>query len=116
METKEIHAQEKEEERTNRVAVCAYLTLIGLVAALFMNQAEREDFASFHIRQMLGLCLCGLLLGIIGLIPVVGWIVSFLGSLALFFLWGVGLINALNKKQKHIPFLGEKFDQWFQRI
>jgi hypothetical protein len=37
-------------------AIIAYLTIIGSVIAIFMNQEEnKSEFASFHIRQALGL-------------------------------------------------------------
>lgn len=39
-----------------QTAIISYLTLVGSVIAIFMNQDEnRSNFASFHIRQALGI-------------------------------------------------------------
>jgi len=32
-------------------AVVAYITLIGTIIAFFMNNDDKNQFASFHIRQ-----------------------------------------------------------------
>ena len=43
-------------DKQNNAAVIAYITLIGTVIAIFMNQEENKtEFASFHIRQALGI-------------------------------------------------------------
>ena len=45
-------------EQLKNNAIIAYLTIIGSVIAIFMNQDdEKNEFVSFHIRQALGLFL-----------------------------------------------------------
>ena len=47
---------ENSTEKGKTAALVAYMTIIGSVIAIFMNQEEnRSEFASFHIRQALGL-------------------------------------------------------------
>lgn len=104
------------EQDNKTIAVIAYLTIIGLIIAFIMNQEKKDDFAAYHIKQVLGICICGLVLFIVGMIPILGWIISILGSLFLIYLWIVGLMNALNNKMKPLPFLGEKFEEWFKNI
>lgn len=98
------------------VGIIAYLTVIGLVAAFIMNKDKGNEFATYHIKQSLGLCLFGFAIFIVGLIPILGWIVSFLGSLFLLVLWVMGLINAVNGKEKPVPVIGSRFETWFKNL
>lgn len=98
------------------VAIVAYLTFIGLIIAFVMNQEKKDAFSGFHIRQSLGLCLCGIILFVVGMVPILGWVVSFFGSFFLLYLWIMGLINAINGRYKAVPALGEKFNEWFNKI
>ncbi|TDN95413.1 hypothetical protein DET49_1018 [Salegentibacter sp. 24] len=53
------NAQNKETRSTfdpKTIAIIAYLTVIGLVVAFVLNNDKRNEFASFHIKQSLGLC------------------------------------------------------------
>ncbi len=73
-------------------------------------------FVNFHIQQSLGLTLICIVLGIVSLIPVIGWILYILGFIVLLYMWIVGLMNAINHKLEPVPFLGEKFTDWFKKI
>lgn len=96
-------------EEAKRIAIISYITIIGLVIAFVMNNEKQLDFAKYHIRQSLGLCVTGFGLGVIGLIPILGWIINLLGIFVLVYMWIVALVNALNGKEKPAPFLGEKY-------
>ena len=88
-----------------------------MIIAFIMNNDKKAVFPTYHIKQSLGLALTGLALGVVGMIPILGWIVSFLGSLGLlYFCRCMGLINAINGRQEPVPFLGEKFEEWFKNI
>lgn len=99
------------------IAVIAYLTFIGLIVSFIMNNEKKNSFASFHIRQSLGIGLTGILLWMINfMIPVLGWIVGFVGFVILFVMWIVSLISALNGTEKPVFLLGEKYQAWFKGI
>lgn len=109
----------KNETFTNegkQMAIIAYITIIGLVIAFIMNNEKKNAFAAYHIKQSLGLCVTGLALGIAGMIPILGWIINILGVLALLYMWIMGLVSAMNEKKKPVPFLGEKFEEWFENV
>jgi len=108
--TTELVAEDK------NIAIIAYITVIGLIIAFIMNNDKKAVFPTYHIKQSLGIALTGLALFVVGMIPVLGWIVSFLGSLGLLYLWVMGLINAINEKQKPVPWLGEKYEEWFKNL
>lgn len=98
------------------IAIIAYLTVIGLVVAFVLNNDKRDAFAAFHIKQSLGLVLISFGLFIIGMVPILGWIISALGSIFLLYLWIIGLLNAINNKIKPVPYLGHEFEKWFANI
>lgn len=98
------------------IAIIAYLTFIGLIIAIIMNNNGKAAFSSYHIRQSLGLNVTGLSLGVIGMVPILGWIVSVLGSFVLLYMWVIGLMNAINGKPTPCPILGEKYQEWFRNF
>lgn len=98
------------------IAIIAYITVIGLIIAFVMNNDKKEPFASYHIKQSLGLALTGLALGVIGMIPILGWIINILGIFVLLYMWVIGLMNAINGKESSVPFLGEKYKEWFKNL
>ena len=117
METRTKQAATETSATTEKtLAIIAYLTIIGLIAAFVMNKEKNDAFAGYHIKQSLGLCVCGFAIFMVSLIPILGWIASFFGSLFLLYLWIIGLINATNEKVKPVPFLGQKFEEWFQNV
>ena len=88
--------------------IVAYITPIGWIIAFATNN-PKDEFASFHIRQMLGLFLVSF---VGGFIPVIGLIIA----LACFVLWIMALIGAIQGEKKLTPFLGEHFQNWFKGL
>ncbi len=98
------------------IALIAYITVIGLIIAFVMNNDKKNAFASYHIKQSLGLALTGFALGVIGMVPILGWIIDLLGIFVLLFMWIMGLINAINGRDKPVPILGSKYSEWFKNL
>lgn len=98
------------------IAIIAYITIIGLIIAFVLNNEKKNTFASFHLRQALGVFLTGFALGVIGMIPILGWIINILGIFVLIYIWIMGLISAINGKEKTVPLLGDKYQEWFKGI
>lgn len=98
------------------IAIVAYLTLIGFVVALIMNSSKKHPLATFHIRQMLGLLLTGFAIGMVGIIPIIGWLINIVAFFFLLYMWIMGLINAVNGREKSLPFLGDKYAEWFKNL
>jgi len=92
------------------VAIIAHITIIGWVIALVMNNGEKKtEYASFYIRQMLGLAICAILLS---LIPVIGWFTF----IAFIILWIMSLIGSLSGEKKLTPVIGQYFQDWFKSL
>jgi uncharacterized membrane protein len=87
------------------VAILSYITLIGFIVAIVIHNNKKTQLGAFHLRQMLGLILTGLL----GIIPILGLLVF----LFLLVLWVMGLISATKGEMKPVPLLGSLYQKWF---
>ena len=83
--------------------IIAYLTWIGLVIAFVAGDKEG---AKFHLNQSLVIVLASLALSVVGIIPVLGWIVSLVGGIFLFVCWIIGFVAAIKDEEKQIPLIG----------
>lgn len=103
-------------EGGKNMAIIAYITIFGLLAAFIMNNDIKNSFTTYHIRQSLGLGALGLSFVILNLIPFIGWIVTLILTPILIVFWVLGLLNAINGKEKPIPVVGEYFQEWFKNL
>ncbi|MFO7790736.1 MAG: hypothetical protein R6V32_09210 [Bacteroidales bacterium] len=90
-------------------AIIAHITLIGWIIAIVINSNEKNEFASYYIRQLLGLFLAALVLG---WIPIIGWLLS----IGIFVLWLISLIGAVQGEKKEVPLVGHYFQEWFKTL
>lgn len=92
----------------NAAGALAYITILPAILFLIVEPYNRRPFVRFHAFQSIFLCIaCTIVLIALGLIPVVGWILTPLLLLALFVLWLVALLKAYNGKQFHLPVIGD---------
>ncbi len=89
-------------------AIVAHITLIGWIIALVLNSQQKDEFASFYIRQMLGL----IILNFVWIIPILGWIVG----IAVLVLWILSVIGAASGEEKLTPVVGKYFQDWFKAL
>lgn len=89
-------------------AALSYVGILFILPLLINNGQSR--YAKYHANQGFILFLtgivCGIASAILGLIPVIGGILSALLSLALLALMIIGIINAVNGKAKQLPLIG----------
>lgn len=97
------------------IAIIAYITLIGWIIALVMHNNNKTALGAYHIRQMLGIMIVGLVLSIlVSFLDI--YILSLIVQIGILVLWILGLIAAIQGEQKPVPLLGEQFQQWFAGI
>ncbi|MFC4632524.1 DUF4870 domain-containing protein [Dokdonia ponticola] len=96
-------------------AIIAYVTFIGLIIAMVMNDAQRSNLVSYHIRNMIGLSLISAGFGVLGWIGFPGLLLSGFG-IVLMILWFIGFVGALKGEKQEIPVLGKYFQDWFKSI
>tara|TARA_R100001369_G_scaffold20091_1_gene36744 strand:- start:241066 stop:241392 length:327 start_codon:yes stop_codon:yes gene_type:complete len=102
-------------ENGKGTAIVAYLTIIGTIIAYFMNNDSKNTFASFHIRQALGIHITYFLLGaFVSIFD--SWMVSYSFWIFIIILWGYGLLTAIQGEQKEVPLLGIQFQKWFSTV
>ena len=98
-----------------KTAIISYVPVFGLPISFFLNKDKKNSFASFHIRQSIGLNI---------LYFINKWIVysyfgitaGNIGKVGVLILFILGIIGALQEQQKLVPLLGEKFQEWFKNI
>ena len=115
-------AEENNQKTDTTVGLVAYLTLIGFIIALVLNndkKGEEKAFGAFHLRQSIGLMLTALALMIgMMILSMILFVISikfgimltgilypiiYLGILALVI---IGIINAANGQKKELPVVG----------
>ncbi|UJH91836.1 hypothetical protein LZ575_04025 [Antarcticibacterium sp. 1MA-6-2] len=102
-------------ETGKSAAIVAYITIVGTIIAFFLNNDTKNTFASFHIRQALGIHITYFLLG--ALISIFdSWMITYAFWIFIFVLWGYGIVTAIQGEQREVPILGNKFQNWFSTI
>jgi uncharacterized membrane protein len=102
-------------EKGKTAAITSYILIIGVLIAMSMNSEDKNSFASFHIRQALGLSLTFISLGLIIsnfdsiMISAPMWIFVSI-------LWTYGIFSAIKGETKPVPLLGNFFQKAFKSI
>ena len=96
-------------------AITSYILIVGVLIAMSMNVENKNPFASFHIRQALGLSITFVSLGLI-----VNNFDSLMISAAMWLfvsvLWAYGIFSAIKGETKPLPLVGGFFQKAFKSI
>lgn len=101
---KQETAKDPDVEANKAIAAIGYLGILCLIPLL---AKKNSPFAQHHGKQGLVIVIAWLILFVANVIPFLGQIAWFVGSLLLLALVILGIINALNGKFWEMPFLGE---------
>jgi len=97
------------------IAITSYILIIGVLIALSMNSENKNKFASFHIRQGLGLTVTFIILGVsisfFESIYIAASMWVFISVLSLY-----GLFCAALGKTTMIPLLGPFYQKIFTSL
>ncbi|HSD13799.1 MAG TPA: hypothetical protein VLB74_04050 [Flavobacterium sp.] len=102
-------------EEGKTTAITSYILGVGVLIAMSMNSESKNSFASFHIRQALGLTITFIGIGLI-ITPFEQLMVTFPMWIGISVLWAFGIISAVKGETKPIPLLGVFFQKWFKSI
>lgn len=98
------------------VALLAYLTIIGLVVALVMNNKNATSLGRFHIRQSIGITITAILAGLVRFVPMVGNILTSVIGIVILIALIIGILSALKGEEKGLPVVGNLYQKWFTMI
>ncbi|MCM8760784.1 MAG: DUF4870 domain-containing protein [Candidatus Omnitrophica bacterium] len=91
---------EKEVLEGKPYAILAYLWILCLIPLLLKKD---NKFALFHAKQGLVLFIGEIIIGIVGIIPFIGWLIAFFGTILFSVLSLIGIVQALNGKYWKMP-------------
>ncbi len=88
--------------------VLGYIIPVLFFIPLVMDDLKNNPYSKFHANQQVVLLISWIIVNVVGtLIPVLGWFIILpIGSLILFVLAIIGLINAAKGEQKPLPIVG----------
>ncbi len=92
-------------------AIVAHIFWIGWIISLIVNMNDKDELASFYIRQLLGIYLFSLL---VSFIPID--IIQYIGWIATLVFWILSFISSIQGEKKEVPFVGQYFQEWFKSI
>jgi len=96
-------------------AIISHITIVGTIVALVIHRGKKNSFAAFHIRQMIGLGIFGLLNQYV-ITDYLGNNTGVLIAFVLFVFRIIGVLGAIKGQEKRIPFFGDQFQEWFKNI
>ncbi len=96
---------EKKDIDENKIIAC--LSYIGILFLIPLLVKKDSKFCQEHAKQGLVLFLAGIALGIISMVPVLGWIIGFFGWIIFLVIGLVAIIKTLQGQFWEIPVLGQ---------
>lgn len=96
---------DKKDIDENKVLAC--LSYIGLLFLVPLLAKKDSKFAQEHAKQGLVLCIVYVALLIVGVVPVIGWLLGFFGSLALLVVDLIALVKCLQGTFWEVPLVGK---------
>ncbi len=90
----------------NAAGALAYITIIPAILFLVLEPYNKRPFVRFHAFQCLGLAVCAFALGMLMIIPILGWIVGIIGDLALLVVWILCIVKASQGQRWKVPLIG----------
>lgn len=100
--------QENEDDTKLFAFLAVLLNIVGFVIALAFRSENK--YVMFYAKQsfvlFIMIIIAWILSGIVGWIPILGWLIIAIVNALLIGLWVVGLIYSLSGKMKDIPFVG----------
>jgi uncharacterized membrane protein len=94
------------------IAITSYILIVGVLISISMNAENKNAFASFHIRQGVGLTITFISLGIVIshfesiMVAAPMWI--FVSILTIY-----GIFTAAKGEVTPLPLVGKWFQKWF---
>ena len=99
------HTAMFDQEDTKRTHVLAALCYLSFVIALLLE--PNSKFLRYHINQSLLISIFGIAVGVVAIIPFLGWIASAVGTVMAVVFTVMGVIRAYKCEAKDLPIIGK---------
>lgn len=96
-------------KKNKEIAALSYIWILCLVPLLLKKNSA---YAQFHAKQGLTILIAWVVILIIGIVPILGWIIWFFGMIAIVLVSIAGVIKTLNGEAWKIPFVYEWSKKW----
>lgn len=90
-------------KKNTGMAVVAYIIFF----LPLLTDAKNDPFVKFHVKQGLVLFVAWVADMIIGMVPILGWVIAPIVAILLFVLFVIGVINALAGRERELPVIGK---------
>lgn len=92
------------------LAAVATIPLVGLI--IFYAMPDASDMVKHYAKQSNAVLAANIVNMVVGLIPVLGWMVALILPFVTFVMWILLFIKALQGEEKYmLPVVGEYFDK-----
>lgn len=102
-------------EQGKPIAITSYILIVGALIAMSMNSENKNKFASFHIRQALGLSITFIGIGMI-ISSFENPMITYPFWIFIMVLWTYGIITAIKGQAIPVPLLGTLYQKFFKSI
>jgi len=96
-------------EQNKVISALSYLGILVLIPLLVKKESP---YTQFHAKQGLVLLIAWIAIWVVAIIPILGWIVSIVGTVFLFVLVIMGIVNSLSGQTKELPLIGKFGDKF----
>lgn len=93
---------DKDVEDNRLIAAVGYIGILCLIPLFFKKNSK---YAQFHGKQGLVLLIGWVINFLIGVFPIIGWLLALIGTIALTVLSLIGIVKALNGEYWEMPYL-----------
>jgi uncharacterized membrane protein len=86
----------------------AYVTIIPAIIFLLVEPYNKNPFVRFHAWQCIFLGVAAIAIQIVlGIIPIIGWIILPFASLGILIVWIIVLVKAMKGEKYQLPIIGK---------
>lgn len=112
METKK-EAAKPSMDNDKTMAALATLPVVGLI--MFYAMTNSSDYVKHYARQGTILLLINIVVGVVGMVPVIGWMLALIVPVIVLVAWVMLLVKALAGEEKYtLPMIGNLLDNYMK--
>ncbi len=85
---------------------CVLARVFPILFFLSLIENPKNSELSFHCNQSLILLIVSIVISFLGIIPILGVVISIVGGIAVFVFWIMGIMQASRDEMKPFPYIG----------